>query len=95
MTGGAITIREIAERLETAVSAPIVDRTGLAGVFDIDLEYTPSNELTRVVDSTLEPNARGVSIFTAVQEQLGLKLQPAQGPVEVLVIDSVERPTPN
>jgi uncharacterized protein (TIGR03435 family) len=76
--------------MEVAVGAPVVDRTGLAGVFDIDVEYLPSSANS----TTLDPKGR-VSIFTAVQEQLGLKLQPAQGPVEVLVVDSVERPIDN
>jgi uncharacterized protein (TIGR03435 family) len=50
--------------------------------------------LTTAPDAQLTPNA-GVSLFTAVQEQLGLKLESTRAPLEVLVIDSVERPTPN
>ena len=56
----------------------VVDRTGLTGVYDADLTWNDSDE--------------GPSLFTAMQEQLGLKLEPQRGPVEVLVIDSVERP---
>jgi len=56
----------------------IVDRTGLAGVYDADLTWNDSEE--------------GPSLFTAMQEQLGLKLEAQRGPVEVLVIDSAERP---
>ena len=63
---------------------------GLTGNYDMALQWT----------STLaQPNATDtsdvLSVFTALQEQLGLKLEPARGPVEVLVIDSVERPTPD
>jgi uncharacterized protein (TIGR03435 family) len=72
--------------LGSAVNRTIVDKTALDGRYDIDLTWTP--EL-----SSTAPEA--VSIFTALQEQLGLKLESAQGPVEVLVIDHVERPTEN
>ena len=79
------------ERLAGALSAPVNrivrDRTGLKGNFDVTLEWTPDD---------LSPNvASGVSIFTALQEQLGLKLESMSGPVDVLVIDHVEQPTPN
>ena len=65
----------------------VINRTGLNGEFDLDLRFTPD----------LSPGATPElpSIFTAVQEQLGLKLEPSRGPVEVLVIDSVQRPTPD
>jgi uncharacterized protein (TIGR03435 family) len=69
----------------------VIDHTGLVGDFDIDLEFAPPGaRLNGVV-----ADDAGVSIFTAVQEQLGLKLQATRAPVEVLVIDSVERPTPD
>ena len=72
--------------LGPAVNRTIVDQTGLDGRYDIDLTWTPE----------LSPTApEAVSIFTALQEQLGLKLESAQGPVEVLVIDHVERPAEN
>ena len=62
----------------------VIDRTGIAGEFDINLEWTPD-----------ESPDLGPSIFTALQEQLGLKLEPTRAPVEVLVIDHVERPSAN
>ena len=63
----------------------IVDQTGLTGSFDFDLEWTqdPSADVS------------GPSLFTALQEQLGLKLESARGPVDVLVIDSASQPTPD
>ncbi len=73
----------------------VVDRTGLSGHFDVDLEYTP-DKLPRLgadVPSDLPPIPQdGPSVFTAVQEQLGLRLQPATALVDVLVIDSVALP---
>ena len=82
------------------------DKTGLDGRFDVELTYTPDrtprippnapDDLRRAIEAivaTIDPN--GPSLFTAVQEQLGLKLQPMKASVDVLVIDHVERPTPD
>ena len=75
----------------------IIDRTGLAGAYNIELHFTPdripqfSSGPPPPGFPALDPN--GPSIFTAVQEQLGLKLDAQRGPVEVLVIDKAERPT--
>ena len=66
---------------------PVINKTGIAGVFDIHLEFTR--------DQNLDKADAGPSIFTALQEQLGLKLVPAKGPEEYLVIDHVERPSEN
>jgi uncharacterized protein (TIGR03435 family) len=77
------------------VNRVIVDRTGLSARYDIDLNWTPDRlpQAAPPDAATADPNA--VSIFTAIQEQLGLKLEPARAPVEVLVIDRVQRPTPD
>jgi uncharacterized protein (TIGR03435 family) len=75
-----------------------VDRSGLEGRYDAELKFTPEfippmppGGLAGL--PPIDPN--GPSIFTAVQEQLGLKLDPQRGPVEVLVVDRVERPSEN
>jgi uncharacterized protein (TIGR03435 family) len=62
---------------------PVFERTGLKGRFDVDLEWAPN------------PTDDGPSLFTAVQEQLGLKLEPAKAPLDVLIIEHAERPTAN
>lgn len=67
----------------------VIDKTGLTGVYDLELHWTPDNT---PADS---PAAGYPSIFTALQEQLGLKLEPATAPLDILVIDSAEMPTPN
>ncbi|HWB32479.1 MAG TPA: TIGR03435 family protein [Acidobacteriaceae bacterium] len=67
----------------------ILDRTGLTGVYDFSLHWTPDDT---PADS---PAAGGPSFFTALQEQLGLKLEPATAPIDVLVIDSAQKPSPN
>lgn len=68
----------------------VVDHTGITGLFDIELEFTPP----RSADDPAG-NQAGVSIFTALREQLGLRLESARGRGEFLVIDRVERPTEN
>jgi len=73
----------------------VLERTGLSGLFDFDLEWTP-DQLPRQPPDDPEPlriDPNGPSLFTALQEQLGLKLEPTRGPVEVLVIDRAVKPT--
>jgi uncharacterized protein (TIGR03435 family) len=86
----------LATTLSPWVGRMIVDRTQLSGLFDFELTWTPDQQ-TRMPDDAppiaIDPN--GPSIFTALQEQLGLKLESARGPVDVVVIDSVRRPTPD
>ena len=73
----------------------LAPRPGLVGTFDCDLTWTPQTFLQASFDRerfpSIDPNSP--SIFTAVQEQLGLKLESRKGPVEVLVIDHVEKPS--
>jgi len=88
--------------LYLAVDRPVIDKTGIQGLFDFHLEFAqqeatpafrPGGEpLPRPAEPADEPAAP--SIFTAIQ-QLGLKLEPAKGPREFLVVDRVERPTGN
>jgi len=74
--------------LNSEAGRPVVDKTGLTGKYDFTLDYVP-------VAKAATDDSGGPSIFTALQEQLGLKLEPAKAPMDVLVIDSVERPTAN
>jgi uncharacterized protein (TIGR03435 family) len=75
--------------LSTLLSAPVLDETGLTGYYNFSLDFTnPRDPRPRQADSPPE-------LFTAVQEQLGLKLEAKKGPVEVLVIDHMERPSAN
>lgn len=70
---------------------PVIDKTGLTGLFNFHLEYAPGQASADAIAA----DPAGLSIFTALQQQLGLKLTPAKGPGEYLVIDHVERPSPN
>ena len=91
-----------------ALDRPVINKTELAGSFDITLEFAPDRGPLQNVPvggglaitgptagTALQIAPSGSSIFTAVQEQLGLKLDPTNGPVEFLVIDRVEKPTEN
>jgi uncharacterized protein (TIGR03435 family) len=76
---------------------PVIDKTGFKGTFDINLEWTTDQNPAVGPDGQgqTSTDAAGPSIFTVLQEQLGLKLESAKGPVEVLVIDRVEKPDAN
>jgi uncharacterized protein (TIGR03435 family) len=87
--GQAVTIASLAESLSHELKRPVVDKTGLTGKYDLSLQWTPDN----TPDDS--PLAGGPSLFTAIQEQLGLKLSSTHGPVKTLVIDHVEPPSPN
>jgi uncharacterized protein (TIGR03435 family) len=77
----------IVETLSRFAGRLVVDRTGLEGLFDVKLQWTP--------DTSRESNPTGASLADAIQDQLGLKLESTTGPVEVLVVDRVEHPTEN
>ena len=77
-----------------AVSRRVLDRTGLSGRFDFDLEWAPLVTPSGPAAPGVPPDA-GPTIFTALQEQLGLRLEPANETIPVLVIDSVNKPSPN
>jgi uncharacterized protein (TIGR03435 family) len=85
IVGTGTTISELMRRLSPPLGRPVVDRTGLSGAFDLELQWSPE----QTADTS------GPSLFTAVQEQLGLKLESQRAPVEVLVIDKLEKPTPD
>jgi bla regulator protein BlaR1 len=86
--------------LNGSTGRPVIDKTGLTGIYDADVKHVDVQSRGLVPGSFFGPNVgeglgeRG-SIFTAVREQLNLKLVPANDKVEVLVIGRLERPTPN
>jgi uncharacterized protein (TIGR03435 family) len=93
----AMTVSEFSKIfLNGVLDRPVIDKTGVAGTYDFHLEYGMDQATPRFVsDGAGAGDPVGPSIFTAVQEQLGLKLQPTTGPGESLVIDHVERPSEN
>lgn len=80
LTGHAVTVSAIASSLALAAGKDVMEHTQLTGTFDFDLRWTPENSSGDAPD-----------LFTAVQEQLGLRLEPKKAPVEILVVDHAER----
>jgi uncharacterized protein (TIGR03435 family) len=98
LVANGMTMAGLASTLSVQASAIVVDRTDQPGGFDLELEWTPQSPAPAPVDGATAGGgeaASGPSIFTAVREQLGLKLDPQRGPVNVIVIDHVEQPTPD
>jgi len=93
MTLTKATMQHVTEGLQGYVDRPVVDNTGLTGTYDIKFEATPAFRLNRNPDQPSEPG--DISAFTAVQEQLGLKLEARKAKIEVLVVDHVEKPSEN
>ena len=89
-TATRIDMAGVTGALATLFRRPVVDRTGLTGSYDIQLELPPLQPAT--LDGGADP---GVSVFTVLQEELGLRVEEGRGPVEVLVVDRIERPTAN
>ena len=85
--GEGLTMTSIAEELSKITGRVVVDKTGLNGRYDLKLRWTPDEAVAGDTDPP--------TLFTAIQEELGLRLESAKEPVPVLVIDHVDQPTPN
>ena len=98
MRAGGTTMEQFASFISGTAQRVVIDKTGLTGYYDIALTYTPSGD--QLPQGAPPPGAPapppidpdGPSFFTAIQEQLGLKLEATKGPVDVLVIESIEKP---
>jgi uncharacterized protein (TIGR03435 family) len=88
LTAHGISIVSLASSLEGQVHRPVIDMTGLTGNYDVAMKW--SSDTLPSAETNSAP-----SIFTALQEQLGLKLKPSKGPVDTLVVDHVEMPSEN
>jgi bla regulator protein blaR1 len=82
-------IKQLTDSLSSLLGRPVINETGLEGPFDFNLQWTPDAQL-----ATPGENA-GASIFAAIQEQLGLKLESKKGPVSVFVVEKIEKPSEN
>lgn len=99
-----VDLTRFADVLSRQIGTLVVDKTGLKGEYDFTLKWTPDESQGQMFHGAGEPprdaappppDASGPSIFTAVQEQLGLKLESQKGPVDTIVIDHIERPSAN
>ena len=98
MDGSGVTIAQLAGQLSAspAIARPVIDRSGLDGRYDFTLEWVPpipvAGDTAPQVDA---PREAGPSVFTALEEQLGLRLASSRAPIEILVVEAAERPSPN
>jgi uncharacterized protein (TIGR03435 family) len=90
-----VDMARLARDLTREVGRTVVDLTGLTGYYDFTLEWTPEQASPPTADGAALPNSGGPSIFTAVQQQLGLKLESRKHPIDLLIIDHVEKPSAN
>jgi uncharacterized protein (TIGR03435 family) len=93
-----MTMSALARLLAGRAGRPGLDRTGLEGFYDLELEWSSDLGLRQAPPDSAgagELRADGLSLFTALQDQLGLKLEPGRGQVDVIVIDRAEPPTEN
>jgi uncharacterized protein (TIGR03435 family) len=100
IVGERYDIRRLAFDLTGNLNMPVVDKTGLTGIYDMNLKWTPDPARPAFGDvrdpaDLPAPDPSRPEIFTAIKEQLGLELKAEKGPIDVIVIDHVERPTPN
>jgi uncharacterized protein (TIGR03435 family) len=96
ISGSGITMTRLANMLAGPAARAILDRTNLTGTYDFTLKFVvdqPAAAPPGATESSTDPS--GPSLFTALQEQLGLRLEAGKGPVDTLVIDSVQRPSEN
>jgi uncharacterized protein (TIGR03435 family) len=84
-----VTTERLAIQISSGLDRPVVDKTGLKGHYDVKLNWIPE------FAGPPPPGSDGVSLFTALQEQLGLKLEPQKASIEILVIDHAEKPSEN
>lgn len=98
LTAVNVSMETFASGLQGLVDRPVVDRTGLSGRFDITLDWAPDEFQSQGTDATNpapDTSAAFPDLYTALRDQLGLKLESTKGQVEVFVIDHVERPSEN
>jgi uncharacterized protein (TIGR03435 family) len=101
ITASAVPVENLIPMLSRTLGRTVINKTGLDGKYDIKMEYTPDeNQLAQMAPPGTPPpsapaDSSGPSLFTALQEQLGLKLESQKGPVEIFVIDKAEKPSEN
>jgi uncharacterized protein (TIGR03435 family) len=92
---GHMTMASLAMALRGMTGRVVVDKTGLSGYYTLVLESSSISPGLGAAPGAVAPESGLPSIFTAVQEQLGLRLVSSRAPIQMLVIDRIERPTPD
>lgn len=92
ITAAKMSMDQLAQLIPSVffMERPVVDRTGLTGTYDFRIEATPESRM-----SGDDPDLKNISAFTAIQQQLGLRIEQQKGMVEVLVVDVIEKPSAN
>lgn len=94
MWGNTVTVKQFAAELTFMMGRMVVDKTALAGLFDIRVEWTPEH-FGPEPGTEVRPDEANATLFTAIQEKLGLKLVSEKAPVEMVIVERVSRPTVN
>jgi uncharacterized protein (TIGR03435 family) len=91
-----VTMSDLARIMQRAIlDRPVVDKTGLSGRYDFDLEWAPDQTQFGGEVPPASAEAQAAPFFSAIQQQLGLRLEATRGPVQALVVDKAERPSAN
>jgi uncharacterized protein (TIGR03435 family) len=94
LTGQELGIGALTMQLSILLGRTVIDKTGLTGKYDFKLTWTPDESRTATTNPDV-PSESGPSLITAIQEQLGLKIEPQRGPVKIIVIDHIEKASQN
>jgi uncharacterized protein (TIGR03435 family) len=96
MTAERVSMAKLADTLSRMLGSPVVDMTSIQGIFSFKLEWTPeSAQRAAGPDGAPTDAVLGPSLFTVLQQELGLKLEPKKEPIEVFIIDKAEKPSEN
>jgi bla regulator protein BlaR1 len=95
LTGGKIAMPELVRMLSMLLGRSVLDKTGVTALFDVQMDFVPDDTTPGMPPPPPGSGISGVSIAQALQQQLGLRLEPTKGPVEIIVVDQAERPSAN
>ena len=95
MQGSKVAMPELVRRLSMLLDRSVVDKTGYTGQFSLQLDFVPDDTTPSMPPPPPDSGISGLSILQALREQLGLQLESAKGPVEVIVVDHAEPPSGN